>query len=163
MDDQPQPHSWNAWLAANARRFLLFARDQTRAEADAHDVLQEALVESWKRSGARPPDDALVFATIRRRAIDLARGNQRRLARESSAWQNDWFEAGDDGAALDQELADAVKTLPNHLREVVILKVWSELTFQQIADTLGIPLNTAASRYRYAVGQLRETFKEVGS
>ncbi|MDB6171416.1 MAG: sigW 4 [Chthoniobacteraceae bacterium] len=120
-------------------------------------------MEAWRRGDGQPPDDALVFATIRRRAIDLARGNQRRVRRESSAQEISWFQSGEEGAALDHELAGAVKTLPPHLREVVILKVWSELTFQQIADTLTIPLNTAASRYRYAVEQLREAFKEVRS
>jgi RNA polymerase sigma-70 factor (ECF subfamily) len=34
--------------------------------------------ESWRRHGHAPPPDALVFATIRRRAIDLARREQRR-------------------------------------------------------------------------------------
>ncbi len=132
-------------------------------EADAHDLLQEALVEAWQRGNGGPPDDALVFATIRRRAIDLARRDQRRARRESTTQETAWFQPADESATLDGELAEAVKALPAHLREVVILKVWSELTFQQIADTLGIPLNTAASRYRYAVEQLRDLFKEARS
>ena len=54
-----------------------------------------------------------------------------------------------------------MKNLPEIYREVVTLKVWGELTFQQIAETVGIPLNTAASRYRYALEHLREALKEV--
>ena len=142
---------------ANARRFLLFARDQTRCEADAHDVLQDALVESWRRHGDAPPPDALVFATIRRRAIDLGRRTDRREQREHGI---EWFVAPDE-TGLDAELDRAVKGLPPNLREVVVLKVWSGLTFQQVADTLGIPLNTAASRYRYALDHLRDALKEV--
>jgi len=153
----PQPQSWRSWLEASGRRFLLFARDQTRCEADAHDVLQDALVESWRRHGDAPPPDALVFATIRRRAIDLARRNDRRELREQAV---EWFVAADE-PVLDAELERAVKALPPNLREVVVLKVWSELTFQQVADALEIPLNTAASRYRYALDHLREAMKEV--
>lgn len=136
----------------------MFARDQTRSESDARDVLQEALVEAWRRSEGRLPDAALVLATIRRRAIDLSRKEARRAEREQAApW---WFEpAGDaDGG---EELSTAVMNLSAHLREVVVLKIWNELTFQQIADTLGIPLNTAASRYRYAIERLRDSMKEV--
>ena len=161
MDHPDSPQLWRTWLEANARRFLLFARDQTRCEADAHDVLQDALVEVWRRGEGRTPDHALVFATIRRRAIDLARRNDRRELREQAA--PEWFHAPVGEPAHDDDLERAVKALPAHLREVVVLKVWSELTFQQIADTLGIPLNTAASRYRYALEHLRAALKEVRS
>ena len=161
VDHTASPHLWRTWLEASARRFLLFARDQTRSEADAQDVLQDALVEVWRRGGGRTPDHALVFATIRRRAIDLARRNDRREIREQAA--PEWFHAPADEPAQDDELERAVKDLPAHLREVVVLKTWSELTFQQIADTLGIPLNTAASRYRYALDHLRSALKEVRS
>ena len=159
--DSNAPFSWRSWLSANGRRFLLFARDQTRCEADAHDVLQDALVESWKRHGAHePPPDALVFATIRRRSIDLARRTDRRTRREHEVG---WFDAGVADTPGDAELEQAVKALSPIYREVVVLKVWSGLTFQEIADTLGIPLNTAASRYRYALDQLRTALKEVES
>ena len=36
------------------------------------------------------------------------------------------------------------------------MHVWGDLTFSQIADLLSINANTAASRYRYALGKLRE-------
>jgi RNA polymerase sigma-70 factor (ECF subfamily) len=44
---------------------------------------------------------------------------------------------------------------------VVHLKLWEGLTFGQIADLLGIPLNTAASRYRYALDKLRERLRPL--
>src|SRR6266850_3853084 len=65
---------WHGWLEEHAPRFLLFARCQAQCEADAQDLVQEAIFESWERRGdGEPPPPALVFATIRRRAIDLAR------------------------------------------------------------------------------------------
>jgi RNA polymerase sigma-70 factor (ECF subfamily) len=48
-------------------------------------------------------------------------------------------------------------------REVVVLKIWGGLTFEKIAETLGIPLNTAASRYRYALEDLRSALKGVAN
>ena len=161
MEPSSPSDPWRTWLETSARRFLLFARDQTRCEADAHDVLQDALVESWRRHGDGPPPEALVFATIRRRAIDLARREQRRARRELAA--PDWFTPKPEEPGLDAELERAVKALPPHLREVVVLKTWSALTFQEIAVTLGVPLNTAASRYRYALEHLRGALKELRS
>ena len=50
-------------------------------------------------------------------------------------------------------------------RAVVHLKLWEGLTFERIAGLLEIPLNTAASRYRYGLdklrGQLRPLYDEI--
>ena len=56
-------------------------------------------------------------------------------------------------------LAAAVERLPSEQREVVILKIWNELTFAEIASILEISQNTAASRYRYALGALKKTLQ----
>ena len=151
---------WRRWLDDHAPRFLLFARQQTRCEADAQDVVQEALIEAGKRQGdGLPPAPALVFATIRRRAIDWARSDQRRAAREQAVSDPNpigWF----DTAVEDREMAHLIQTamqrLPDIYREVITLKVWGGLTFAEIAPTLGIPANTAASRYRYGLAELRK-------
>ena len=44
---------------------------------------------------------------------------------------------------------------------MVHLKLWEGLTFEQIAELLGIPLNTAASRYRYGLDKLRERLRPL--
>ena len=51
-----------------------------------------------------------------------------------------------------------MERLPNEQREVVILKIWNELTFAEIGSVLEISQNTAASRYRYALGALKKDF-----
>src|SRR6266542_1716906 len=56
-------------------------------------------------------------------------------------------------------LAAAVDSLPHDQREVLVLKIWNELTFAEIASTLGISQNTAASRYRYALAGLRKSLQ----
>ena len=149
---------WKTWLTEHSPRLLLFARSQTRCEADAEDVLQESIVEAAKKNGGQTPDLPLVYATIRRRAIDLARSIDRRTAREEQGmeetdpcWFDDTIEQKETARLVDR----ATKKMPEKYREVVMLKIWSGLTFAQIADTLGIPLNTAASRYRYGLEMLR--------
>ena len=49
----------------------------------------------------------------------------------------------------------ALARLPEDQREVLALKTEGELTFEEIGLVLGIPANTAASRYRYALEKLR--------
>ena len=48
----------------------------------------------------------------------------------------------------------AIRSLPVEQSEVVVLKIWEELTFVQIAEVLDVPPATAASRYRYAMQKL---------
>jgi len=52
-------------------------------------------------------------------------------------------------------LQNALRALPDEQRETVFLRVWSGLTLQEIADATEVPLNTVASRYRYALEKLR--------
>jgi len=156
---------WAAWLAQHAPALLLFARQQTGCEADAQDVVQEAVVESWRRQNdATPPPLALVYATVRRRAIDLARRDGRRLDREVAAHLDGppcWFDSGVDERERNLLIQRAMNNLPEIYRNVIMLKVWSGLTFAEISEALEIPANTAASRYRYGLIELRKWTKEV--
>jgi len=51
---------------------------------------------------------------------------------------------------------EALSQLPLEQREAVILKVWHECTFAEIAEIFNIPINTAASRYRYGLEKLQQ-------
>jgi RNA polymerase sigma-70 factor (ECF subfamily) len=54
-----------------------------------------------------------------------------------------------------REIEKALRSLPADQREVIHMKVYEQMTFQDIAHALGISINTAASRYRYAAEKLR--------
>jgi RNA polymerase sigma-70 factor (ECF subfamily) len=165
MDETPQQAEWQQWLDECAPKFLLFARQQAPREADAQDLVQEAMLEAARRLDTRrPPPPALVFATIRRRAIDLARREARRSNRELASGgptTEFWFDTDVEERERAQLIQDAMNKLPEIYRAVITLKIWGELTFAEIGGTMGIPANTAASRYRYAVEELRKLTKEV--
>ena len=60
-------------------------------------------------------------------------------------------------------LQAAIARLSPVRQEVVMLKIWSGMTFPQIGDVLDISPNTAASRYRHALIELRETLGRTGT
>jgi len=70
-----------------------------------------------------------------------------------------------DESAFRAALTGALGELPPEQRTVVHLKLWEGLTFEQIAAALDVPLNTAASRYRYGLdklrGRLRPLYDEI--
>lgn len=104
----------------------------------------------------------MVFATIRRRAIDLGRSASRREERERATIPDEpWLEPDVTASDEARVLESAVRELKFEFAEVLTLKIWGGLTFREIASTLEIPQNTAASRYRYAIDELRKTLKGV--
>jgi RNA polymerase sigma-70 factor, ECF subfamily len=166
LEHEPHERSdWESWLGAHTAALLLFARLQCRSEADAQDLVQEAIVESWERQAAgTPPPLSLVYCTIRHRAIDLARSEGRRASRESALEAEvpaAWFDAPIEDRERARLLQEAMSALPDIYREVVTLKVWGGLTFAEIAEALQIPANTAASRYRYGLDELRKKTREI--
>jgi RNA polymerase sigma factor (sigma-70 family) len=165
MDEDATDGAWRDWVEQNAPRFLLFARQQARNEPDAQDLVQEAVLEAAQRQpDGAPPPTALVFATIYRRAIDLARGEDRRLEREQAVAETagtSWFDTTVEDREMKQQVEGVLKRLPEHYREVVMLKIWGELTFAEVACVLKVPANTAASRYRYGLAEMRKLMKGV--
>ncbi len=161
MEKNDLSNQWKTWIQENGNRLMLFARQQTRCEADAEDVLQMALVKTWKTHQGSPDEKvrSLAFTNIKRCAIDLGRSMDRRRRREDAAVQEkgemvSWFELPDDDTSRMVQVALA--KIPDKFREVVTLKIWGEQTFEQIGNTLGLSPNTAASRYRYAMDALRK-------
>jgi RNA polymerase sigma-70 factor (ECF subfamily) len=64
-----------------------------------------------------------------------------------------------DAASVDHDerlaIEAALRELPIDQREVLTLKVYEGLTFKEIAEVTETPLNTVASRYRYAIDKMR--------
>jgi RNA polymerase sigma-70 factor (ECF subfamily) len=162
MVDISDDESWKDWFQRHGPKLLLCARQWTRSLADAEDVVQEAFVRFWRNQrGLGGEPQGLLFTSVRRAAIDLARRNSRRSAREELSAgglesTEPVFETPLEGDDRREAIEAALRGLPGEQREVLVLKIWGEFTFEQIAAQLSIPPNTAASRYRYALAALRE-------
>jgi RNA polymerase sigma-70 factor (ECF subfamily) len=158
MSDAHSAQDWKVWFAENGARLRLIARQWTRSDADADDVLQEAFIRFWKNQRHLPGNpNALVVTSIRRSALDLYRSTDRRSVREQTVFADSdttWFEPEADPRL--QALTHSLPQLPDEQREVVVLKIWGDLTFDEIGEQLSISPNTAASRWRYAMEALRK-------
>jgi RNA polymerase sigma-70 factor (ECF subfamily) len=161
MEPIASHENWRNCFSEVAPGLLLFARQWVQSAADAEDIVQDAFVKFWRRNhdiGNR----GLLYSAVRSLALDFIRRDARRARREATVLAEaeptiePHFELEDDTQLA---LAAAVESLPRDQREVLVLKIWNDLTFSEIASALAISQNTAASRYRYALTNLKRTLQ----
>ena len=166
MTPPPPSSDWKAWLREHGPALLLAARQWAGSQADAEDVVQEAFLRFWRARDRATDPLAYLYACARRCALGSHRGARRRVRREGSAARPEMLDDADSLFAPIEhgerraEIEKVLRLLPEAQREVLVMKVWGGLTFPQIAEALGIPADTAASRFRYALGKLRELLAE---
>ncbi|HOZ49804.1 MAG TPA: RNA polymerase sigma factor [Candidatus Hydrogenedentes bacterium] len=146
----------------DGRTLLAYARSVTGNVHDADDALQEAFAKVAGRRLARIGNlRAYLYRAVRNAALNSIRERSRRARREETAGA-EMCRVFQKSAARREEveaLEEALRTLPSEQREVVILKVWGGLSFAEVAEVVGVPRDTAASRYRYAIEALRRQMR----
>ena len=139
-----------------APRLVLYAR-QWLDRASAEDVVQDALTSLLVQRA--PPVDpiAWMYRAVRNAAIDLARVSSRRRKREQSVAQarGEWFDDRPDNLIDAQAAERTLRNLSEADREIVVLRIWSELGFTQIAEIVQMSVSTVHTRYGAALKQMR--------
>ena len=67
-----------------------------------------------------------------------------------------WFASNQDEALDAAEATQALATLPIELREAIVLRLWGELSFEEIAELTQASTSTAHRRYVAGLAALRE-------
>ncbi len=133
---------------------LSITRNTDRAEDAVHEAFTRLCARPTPPTGDVVP---YVFAAVRNAAIDQIRRGPR-AGEDVSFFQAETTDPADAIAETEQArlLREAVESLPTDQRDAVVLRIYSGLTFDQVALALGAPLQTVASRYRRALAKLRE-------
>ena len=129
--------------------------------AAAADVVHTVFLKLAKAgSGGDVESLAYLRRGVRNECYSVLRTRRREIVIAVAAPLLESVQAADDRPAERLALEQALQQLSAEQREVVHLKVWEGMTFQEIADLTGESLNTAASRYRYAIEHLRNVLSE---
>jgi RNA polymerase sigma-70 factor (ECF subfamily) len=156
---------WRTCYAELAPKLLLFARQWVPTPADAEDVVQTAFVRFWKKQpDAEAAHYPLLYAAVRTIALDYLRSHERRMRRDDTFYMESGlalptFAHNPDQAETASMVQAALECIPAEQRETLVLRIWGELTFAEIASTVGQSINTVASRYRYGMQALRKHLK----
>jgi RNA polymerase sigma-70 factor, ECF subfamily len=145
-----------------------FLLNLTRNQADTLDLLQElfiALAQRPEQLRSVRHERQYLLHRAHHLGIDLIRRREtRNRIQEAAVLESvELFAPVQDPDADEYrcQLTSALGDLPPEQRAVVHLKLWEGLTFEAIAETLEIPVNTAASRYRYGLEKLRERLRPL--
>jgi RNA polymerase sigma-70 factor, ECF subfamily len=144
-------------------------------EDDARDAAQEAFIAAFKNI-KNFRGDAKVSSWLHRIAVNQCLTTKRRTRSRAEDFLNDDAEedsrvfvapAGRSPLRTTEQkerlalVRQAVTSLPDDLRQVVVMKEFEEMTFQEIAETLELPLSTVKSRLYTALKQLRRKLERL--
>jgi RNA polymerase sigma-70 factor, ECF subfamily len=138
---------------AKAAGLILYGRALGLSHGEAEDVVQETFMALLQLGGKPDDPEHYCLRAFRNRALNHRRSLWRRLTRE---WESvRWFEREPDQDVAEAEAMRRLAELPAPQREVIVLKIWHDLTFEAIGNLLDLSPNTAAGRYRYGIQKLK--------
>jgi RNA polymerase sigma-70 factor (ECF subfamily) len=138
-------------------------------EDEARDAAQETFIAAY-RNLKNFRGEAKVSSWLHRIAVNQCLTTKRRAKTRSESFLDDETNAEEKVFVAPARLSparttehnerlkvirQAVSSLPPDFRQVIIMKEFEEMTFQEIADTLELPLSTVKSRVYTALKQLR--------
>ncbi len=129
----------------------------------AEDMAQEAFLRAWVNLPSFHPESSLrnwLYRIAVNAALDeLRRKTEEPMMDELMQMVSDTT-PGPEAMVIASEqaafLQEAMKALPEAARSVLVLREYGELSYQEIATVLDIPIGTVMSRLNYARNRLRE-------
>lgn len=149
-----------------AKNVYGYALSIVKNPQDAEEIMQDTYVAVWNQVGQYCPDGkpmAWIFTIARnlcymrlRRQTAWNGVSLEELKEQESSWEPGELCDDIETAPEKQALLEALKTLKEEERTLVLLHDASGMKHREIADTLGIPLSTVLSKYRRALKKLEK-------
>jgi RNA polymerase sigma-70 factor, ECF subfamily len=168
--DESAWHHFHGLYTQRLIRYALVAVKDLNAATDLVQSVTLNLVRNRERLTQVENWEAYLFSTLRR---ELWRYRKQKIRRSAvnADYEREWIRASRDGASgYDAQLSSRVETqesvelalakLSHEQREPIELRFFGELTFQQIASLLELPIGTVVSRYRSGLTVLRNYLGE---
>ncbi|TWU04435.1 RNA polymerase sigma factor [Stieleria varia] len=142
----------------HASRVLLIARS---IGEPADDAVQEAFIAL--ASQPHMPDDPLAWLVrvARNQLLMWRRSNLRRQRRESECVSANWFAANANliDTAIDaQQVTEALLKLPSPTREIIVMHLWGDMSFESIAEITETSKATAHRAFQQGLKTLKQQF-----
>ena len=150
-----------AWYEAYGPELLLFARQMSDGQ-QAEDIVQEAFI---KLLGQRKqPDNARVwlYRVARNEALSVLRRLSRRRSadKQLSDTSEHCFDSRSDDLIDARTVQSLLERLPKPQREIVLLRIWGQMTLQETAGIVSKPVSTVHYLYRQGLEAMRKQLEQ---
>lgn len=164
-DHTVTPGTWASFYVAQRQVLTTYALALTGNEHAAEDLIQDVLVRIVQQQRPIRHARAYVLRCMHNLWIDHHRSKQRQV--DTVPFENDAIafidtnlEGSSDCEAM-QQLVDALKSLSQEEREIIVLKIYGDLKFKEISTILDQPIGTVTARYARGIKQLQELCMRV--
>jgi RNA polymerase sigma-70 factor (ECF subfamily) len=106
----------------------------------AHNLVIDYFRKSKKMPMQRDTDEYSIFSYLSDSSLDV----EKQIITEQ----------------IEEDLTKLLDELPNDQKEVIIMRIYQDLSFKEIADSTGVSINTALGRMRYAIMNLRKIIEK---
>ena len=169
------PDAFGVIVSRWERKIFALCYGMLSREDEAKDAAQETFIAAF-RNLKNFRGDAKVSSWLHRIAVNQCLTTKRRTKTRSESFLDDEENAGDrvfvapsslqpskttEQSERLRQVRQAVSSLPVDLRQIILMKEFEEMTFQQISETLDLPLSTVKSRLYTALKQLRMKLERV--
>ena len=149
------PNVWNTLLRRHATPLAIYA---AQICSDSEDVVQESFLELFRLT--QPPENvsAWLYKVVRNKAISSRRSATRRGRHEGRHANRspNWFEESPENRLDAREITRQISELPDDQREVLVLRLWSEMTFEEIAELIDSSSSNCHRLYQKAIEEVRK-------
>lgn len=173
MAQEPTTYNLDAFLSSVEAKAFRMAQFATHSEADALDIVQDAMIKLCERYADKPDDwKPLFFKILENKILDWHRKQQ--IQRKLFFWrknveddeeQSELPEREDDsdnpelgliGEQTGEKLLNAIAELPIKQQQCFLLRSWEQFSIKETASAMGINENSVKTHYLRACQKLQE-------
>ncbi len=132
----------------------------------AEDMAQEAFLRGWINLPSFHPQTSLrnwLYRIAVNATLDVLRRKSEDTLEDEAVQMYPDQAAGPETTLIEKErvalLQQAMRALPEAARSVLVLREYGDMSYQEIASALDVPVGTVMSRLNYARNRLRELLK----
>lgn len=170
-----EPEAFGEIVKRWERKIFALCFGMLAREDEARDAAQETFIAAY-RNLSKFRGEAKVSSWLHRIAVNQCLTTKRRAKTRSEDFLDDETHEEDKYFVTPERLSpsrtteanerlnlvrQAVTSLPSDLRQVIVMKEFEEMTFQEISETLEVPLSTVKSRLYTALKQLKMKLERV--
>ena len=144
------------WYEAHGTELMLYAR-QWSPDQQAEDIVQDAFIKLLKQRRCPVNVRAWLFRVVRNASISIMRRfQQRRNAEQLLHRQVMWFESGPENLIDARRAQEILQTLPSHLCEIVLLRIWGQMSLKEISLVMNKSIPWIHYEYKTALEMIRK-------